>query len=149
VTAFLIHWFVIPRSNGTGNDGARQNRTAKVPSQHDCTVTELRAASGPAPVLAFVVPVQHLRARSDNGANQFPIALADPPGALLPAVSFLGGFRTPALVPVDRSALAGHPKPITIAASRTFEEGSSPIIVSLAIRETCRVFSSRLIISYV
>jgi hypothetical protein len=25
----------------------------------------------------------------------------------LPAVSFLGGFRTPALVPVDRSALAG------------------------------------------
>ncbi len=40
---------------------------------------------------------------SDNGANQFPIALADPPGALLPAVSFLGGFRTPALVPGDRS----------------------------------------------
>jgi|HubBroStandDraft_6_1064221.scaffolds.fasta_scaffold356946_2 hypothetical protein len=35
-----------------GNDGARQNRTAKVPSQHDCTVIELRAESGPAPVLA-------------------------------------------------------------------------------------------------
>jgi hypothetical protein len=40
-----------------------------------------------------------------NGANQFPIAHADPPGALLPAVSFFGGFRTPALVPVDRSAM--------------------------------------------
>jgi hypothetical protein len=41
----------------------------------------------------------------------FPIALADPPGALLPTVSFLGGFRTPALVPVDRSALAGIRNP--------------------------------------
>jgi len=54
-------------SNGwsmAGNDRARQNRTAKVPSQHDCTVIELRAASGPAPVLAFVVPVQHLRAHA-------------------------------------------------------------------------------------
>src|SRR5580692_7316215 len=47
-----------------GNDGAGQNRTAKVPSQHDCTVIELRAASGPAPVLAFVVPVQHRRAHA-------------------------------------------------------------------------------------
>jgi hypothetical protein len=28
-----------------GNDGARQNRTAKVPSQHNCPVIELRAAS--------------------------------------------------------------------------------------------------------
>jgi hypothetical protein len=36
---------------------------------------------------------------------------ADPPGALLPAVSFFGGFRTPALVPVDRSALAGIRNP--------------------------------------
>ena len=35
-----------------GNDGARQNRTAKVPSQHDCAVIELRAASGPASILA-------------------------------------------------------------------------------------------------
>jgi hypothetical protein len=35
----------------------------------------------------------------------------DPPGALLPAVSFFGGFRTPALVPVDRSALAGIRNP--------------------------------------
>ena len=54
-------------SNGwsmTGNAGARQNRTLNVPSQHDCTVIELRAASGPAPVLAFVVPVQHLRAHA-------------------------------------------------------------------------------------
>src|SRR5271165_4221256 len=33
-----------------GNDRARQNRTAKVPSQHDCTVIELGAASGPASV---------------------------------------------------------------------------------------------------
>ena len=35
-------------SNGwsmAGNAGARQNRTANVPSQHDCTVIELRAAS--------------------------------------------------------------------------------------------------------
>jgi hypothetical protein len=39
------------------------------------------------------------------------IAHADPPGALLPAVSFFGGFRTPALVPVDRSALAGIRNP--------------------------------------
>jgi hypothetical protein len=34
-------------SNGwsmAGNDGARQNRTAKVPSQHDCGVIECRAA---------------------------------------------------------------------------------------------------------
>jgi hypothetical protein len=46
-----------------------------------------------------------------NGANQFPIAHADPPGALVPAVSFFGGFRTPALVPVDRSALAGIRNP--------------------------------------
>jgi hypothetical protein len=35
-----------------GNDGARQNRTAKVPSQCDCAVIELRAASGPASILA-------------------------------------------------------------------------------------------------
>ena len=35
-----------------GNDGAWQNRTAKVPSQHDCAVIELRAASGPASILA-------------------------------------------------------------------------------------------------
>jgi hypothetical protein len=33
-----------------GNDGARQNRTAKIPSQHDCAVIELGAASGPASV---------------------------------------------------------------------------------------------------
>src|ERR1700733_8099751 len=81
-------------------------------SQHDCTVIELRAASGPAPLFG----VRRAGATSsgpcsDNGANQFPIALADPPGALLPAVSFLGGFRTPALVPVDRSALAGIRNP--------------------------------------
>ena len=48
---------------------------------------------------------------ASNGANQFPIARADPPGALVPAVSFFGGFRTPALVPVDRSALAGIRNP--------------------------------------
>jgi hypothetical protein len=48
---------------------------------------------------------------SSNGANQFPIDTADPPGALVPAVSFFGGFRTPALVPVDRSALAGIRNP--------------------------------------
>jgi len=35
-----------------GNDGARQNRAAKVPTQHDCAVIELRAASGPASILA-------------------------------------------------------------------------------------------------
>jgi hypothetical protein len=58
-----------------------------------------------------------------NGANQFPIAHADPPGALVPAVSFFGGFRTPALVPVDRSALAGIRNPShnrTQAAQRCF-----------------------------
>jgi hypothetical protein len=33
-----------------GYDGARQNRTAKIPSQHDCAVIELGAASGPASV---------------------------------------------------------------------------------------------------
>jgi len=37
-----------------GNDGARQNQTAKLPSQHDCAVIELRAASGPPPVRLFV-----------------------------------------------------------------------------------------------
>src|ERR1700675_4620664 len=47
-----------------GNDGARQNRTAKVSSQHDCAVIELPAACGSASVLAFVVPVQHLRAHA-------------------------------------------------------------------------------------
>ena len=57
-------------SNGwsmAGNDGARQNRTAKVPSQHDCPVIELRAASGPASVWVsrlHPVPVQHLRAHA-------------------------------------------------------------------------------------
>jgi hypothetical protein len=47
-----------------GNDGARQNRTAKVPNQHDRAVIELPAAYGPASVLAFVVPLQHLRPRA-------------------------------------------------------------------------------------
>jgi hypothetical protein len=50
-----------------GNDGARQNRTAKVPSQHDCPVIELCAASGPAPVLAFVVPW-----RADSAGRRRP-----------------------------------------------------------------------------
>jgi hypothetical protein len=44
-------------------------------------------------------------------AHARPKAPADPPGALLPAVSFFGGFRTPALVPVDRSVLAGIRNP--------------------------------------
>ena len=35
-------------------------------------------------------------------ANQFPIARAARSGAPFPAVSFLGGFRTPALVRVER-----------------------------------------------
>jgi hypothetical protein len=51
-----------------GNDGARQNRTAKVPSQHDRAVIELRAASGPASILASLAyihcPCQHLRAHA-------------------------------------------------------------------------------------
>ena len=58
-------------SNGwsmAGNDGARQNRTAKVPSQHDCAVIELRAASGPASILASLACIhcrcQHLRAHA-------------------------------------------------------------------------------------
>src|SRR5271167_3416683 len=58
-------------SNGwsmAGNDGARQNRTAKVSSQHDCAVIELRAPCGPASVLVSVACIhcrcQHLRARA-------------------------------------------------------------------------------------
>jgi hypothetical protein len=44
-----------------GNDGARQNRIAEVPSQHDCFVIELRAACGPASVLVSVACI-HCRA---------------------------------------------------------------------------------------
>src|SRR4249919_3656616 len=50
-----------------GNDGARQNRTAKLPNQHDCAVIELPAASGPASVRVFrlhPLPLQHLRAHA-------------------------------------------------------------------------------------
>jgi hypothetical protein len=95
-------------SNGwsmAGNDGARQNRTAKVPSQHDCAVIEFGAACLQfwCPSLASTAGATSSGTCSDNVANQFPIAPADPPGALLPAVSFFGGFRTPAPVPVDRS----------------------------------------------
>src|SRR5712671_5737123 len=44
-----------------GNEGARQNRIAEVPSQHDCFVIELRAACGPASVLVSVACI-HCRA---------------------------------------------------------------------------------------
>ena len=47
--------------SAAGNDGARQNRIAKVPSQHDCFVIELRAACGPASVLVSVACI-HRRA---------------------------------------------------------------------------------------
>jgi hypothetical protein len=83
-------------SSRTRNRVARRIRSGfyfGVPRLHSLP---LPTSSGPCP---------------SNGANQFPIARADPPGALVPAVSFFGGFRTPALAPVDRSALAGIRNP--------------------------------------
>jgi hypothetical protein len=43
---------------------------------------------------------------TQNQRFEFPYNVVSA-SSLLPAVSFLGGFRMPALVPVDRSALAG------------------------------------------
>jgi hypothetical protein len=50
-----------------GNDGARQNRTAKVPSQHDCTVIELRGAACP----------QHLQHRTYWRWQRAPLSCAE------------------------------------------------------------------------
>jgi hypothetical protein len=61
VTAPILQ--ALKESGYAGNDGARQNRSAKVPSQHGAVI-ELPAACGPASVLAFAVPVQHLRAHA-------------------------------------------------------------------------------------
>jgi hypothetical protein len=95
-----------------GNDGARQNRIAEVPSQHDCFVIELRAACGPASVFVSVACIHcHASIFGPMPRQRCQPIHADPPGALVPAVSFFGGFRTPALVPVDRSALAGIRNP--------------------------------------
>jgi hypothetical protein len=59
-----------------GDDGARQNRTAKVPSQHDCAVIELRAASGPASILASLACIhsrsQHLRPMLQQWSQPIP-----------------------------------------------------------------------------
>ena len=52
-----------------------------------------------------------LALRRSLRANQFPIARAARSGAPFPAVSFLGGFRTPALVRVERSSVAGIRNP--------------------------------------
>ena len=54
--------------------------------------------------------------------RQIPIAPAEP-GPLIPAPSFLGGFRTPALLRVgSRSVTGRHPKPVTRATRKGCEK---------------------------
>jgi hypothetical protein len=75
---------------------------------------------------------QHLRAHAPATVPTNSQAPADPPGALLPAVSFFGGFRTPALVLVDRSAWAGIRNPSQKRASEALPGSQKTVTAASA-----------------
>jgi hypothetical protein len=55
-----------------GNDGARQNRIAEVPSQHDCFVIELPRGMRPGFRRLHPLPCQHLRAYARQRCQPIP-----------------------------------------------------------------------------
>ena len=103
-----------------GDDGARPLRRLRAPSPtqsprhfHKITPHPLLRRTGSSQPFATHACLQDLRCTV--GASEIPIAPADR-GAHSPAVSFTGGFRTPARQPscVLRAQRWGrHPKPVT------------------------------------
>jgi hypothetical protein len=85
------------------------------PSIHQSPVDKLRVPTEIPITLSWAPLRGHMRwhrvHHRDRRQHTIPIALATLPGAILPATSFLGGFRTPATVHMARSFMAGIRNP--------------------------------------